>query len=324
MTIGKNHYYKIAILSIILLFTAAASVIFFPTVLSLTAQRNKLLHVVLKIRLPQVLIALTAGSCLGLAGALMQTILGNSLASPFTLGISSAAAFGASVAIALGIHESGIRFGTSASAFVFAVASILLLLLILSMAGISQRNIILIGMAVNFFFTAANTVLKYYAPPDAVYQITFWSIGSLTNATLTDSGVLFSIFVVSLAISLLYSKDFGLIQQGERAAIMQGVNVNAERILFLLICSLLAAFSVVIVGIIGFIGLVSPHAARLLNFKAPKELLLSSTIIGALFLVFSDIIAKSILYPAVLPVGSVTSFLGIPALLMLLFIMKGK
>ena len=321
MTIGKNHYYKIVILSIILLFTAVASVIFFPTVLSLTAQRNKLLHVVLKIRLPQVLIALTAGSCLGLAGALMQTILGNSLASPFTLGISSAAAFGASVAIALGMHESGIRFGTSVSAFVFAVTSILLLLLILSMAGISQRNIILIGMAVNFFFTAANTVLKYYAPPDAVYQITFWSIGSLTNATLTDSGVLFSIFV---AISLLYSKDFGLIQQGERAAIMQGVNVNAERILFLLICSLLAAFSVVIVGIIGFIGLVSPHAARLLNFKAPKELLLSSTIIGALFLVFSDIIAKSILYPAVLPVGSVTSFLGIPALLMLLFIMKGK
>ena len=78
-------------------------------------------------------------------------------------------------------------------------------------------------------------MLKYYAPPDAVYQITFWSIGSLTNATLTDSGVLFSIFVVSLAISLLYSKDFGLIQQGERTAIMQGVNVNAERILFLLI-----------------------------------------------------------------------------------------
>ena len=107
MTIGKNHYYKIAILSIILLFTAAASVIFFPTVLSLTAQRNKLLHVVLKIRLPQVLIALTAGSCLGLAGALMQIILGNSLASPFTLGISSAAAFGASVAIALGIQEFG-------------------------------------------------------------------------------------------------------------------------------------------------------------------------------------------------------------------------
>ena len=105
---------------------------------------------------------------------------------------------------------------------------------------------------------------------------------------------------------------------------MHGVNVNAERILFLLICSVLAAFPVAVVGIIGFIGLVSPHIARLLRLNSPKELILSSAIIGSLFLVVSDIISKSILYPEVIPVGSVTSFLGIPTLLVLLFIMKGK
>ncbi|MGP1458322.1 MAG: FecCD family ABC transporter permease [Treponema sp.] len=254
----------------------------------------------------------------------MQTILGNALASPFTLGISSASAFEASVAIVIGMNGSAIRFGAGLSAFIFAVASIVLLLLILSMAGISQRNIILIRMAVNFFFTAVNTVPKYYAPPDAVYQITFWTVGSQTNAALADSGVLAVVLFIAHALSLLYSKDFGLIQQGERAAIMQGVNVNAERVLFLLICSLLAALSVAVVGIIGFIGLVSPHASRLLNLKSLKELVLSSSLICALFLVFSDVISKSILYPAVLPVGSVTSFLGIPALPALLFILKGK
>jgi len=179
-------------------------------------------------------------------------------------------------------------------------------------------------MAVNFFFASANTLIKYYAPPDAVYQIAFWTVGSLSGAKLTDSCVLSIILFVSLGISLLYAKDFGLIRQGERTAIMHGVNVNAERILFLLICSVLAAFPVAVVGIIGFIGLVSPHIARLLRLNSPKELILSSAIIGSLFLVVSDIISKSILYPEVIPVGSVTSFLGIPTLLVLLFIMKGK
>jgi len=324
MKIGKSHYFKIGALAAFMIFAAAASVIFFPKILNPAIQTNKLLHVVLKIRLPQVLIAITAGGCLGLAGALMQIILSNALASPFTLGISSASAFGASVAIIIGLRGSTVLFGAGLSAFIFALASIALLLLILSVAGISQRNIILIGMAVNFFFASANTLIKYYAPPDAVYQIAFWTVGSLSGAKLTDSCVLSIILFVSLGISLLYAKDFGLIRQGERTAIMHGVNVNAERILFLLICSVLAAFPVAVVGIIGFIGLVSPHIARLLRLNSPKELILSSAIIGSLFLVVSDIISKSILYPEVIPVGSVTSFLGIPTLLVLLFIMKGK
>ncbi len=320
---GKKPLIKIFLLLAGLAVITGISVLFFPTMLNFNMGGNKLLHVVLKIRLPETLIAITAGACLGLAGALMQIILGNPLASPFTLGISSASAFGAALAICMELYFEITWLNPGMFAFVFSLVSILLLLVIMKFSGVSQRNIILIGLAVNFFFNAANTFLQYFATPDAIYRITFWTAGSLTTAELKHSGILFSILVVSLLISLLFSKDLGIIQQGERNAVMHGVNVTFERVLFLLICSLLASSCVSIVGIIGFVGLVAPHISRLMGLESPKELVLSASLSGALLLVIADILSKTIIHPTILPISAVTSIFGIPLLLFLL-IVNGK
>ena len=321
---GKILWIRILILFVILTFSAIVSIFMFPTKLDLSMEQIRLFHVIYKIRLPEILIALTAGACLGLAGSIMQIILDNPLASPFTLGISSASAFGAALSICLETNIGFFLLTPGINAFLFSVLSIVLLLLVTSLAGLNKRSIILVGLALNFFFNAINTILLYFSTPDAVYQITFWTTGSLTVATIKDSLILLGILVISLSIALLFSKDLGIIQQGERNAVMFGVNVNFERILFLLICSLLASSTVSIVGIIGFIGLIAPHIAQLLNLKSPQYLLISSTIIGAFLLVISDIVSKTILNPTILPISAITSLFGIPLLIVLLFFKKSR
>jgi iron complex transport system permease protein len=321
---GKSITNKIILLFLLLIFSSLISICLFPTRINISMDKVRLTYVLLNIRLPEIMIAITAGSCLGLAGAIMQIILDNSLASPFTLGISAASAFGAAVAICLELNFGIVWLNPGITAFISSLISVFLLVTISSLSGISKRNIILIGLALNFFFNAANTFLQYFSTPDAVYQITFWTTGSLTNATLKDSLVLAIILSCSLFIAILFSKDLGLIQQGERNAVMYGINVNFERVLFLVICSLLASCTVSIVGIIGFIGLVAPHIARLFKLESPRLLLLSSTLIGSCLLVIADIFSKTILHPTILPISAITSLFGIPLLIFLLFFRRGK
>ncbi|WP_050985061.1 FecCD family ABC transporter permease [Treponema saccharophilum] len=321
---GKNHTIKIALIFLIVITSSFVSLFLFPTRIDFAMERGRLTHVLMNIRLPEILIAITAGACLGLAGAIMQVILDNSLASPFTLGISAASAFGAAVSICLELNIGILWLSPGITAFVCSLISMFLLIFLSSLSGINKKNIILIGLALNFFFNAANTFLQYFSTPDAVYQITFWTTGSLTTATLKDSLVLAGILVCSIVVSILFSKDLGLIQQGERTAVMYGVNVNFERILFLLICSLLASSTVSVVGIIGFIGLVAPHISRLLKLESPKLLLLSSMLIGSALLVIADIFSKTILHPTILPISAITSLFGIPLLIFLLFFRRNR
>ena len=316
---GQKNTIKIVFLFIGLIIFSIISVFLFPTPLDVNMEIGKFFHIIVNIRLPEVLIGIMAGACLGLAGAIMQIVLNNSLASPFTLGISAAAAFGAALSICIESYLAILWIPPGLSAFIFSVISIFLLIFLISFSGISKKNIILIGMSINFFFNASNTVLQYFASPDAVYQIAFWTTGSLTVSSLKDSFFLFAILLISISISLLFSKDLGIIQQGEKNAVMHGVNVNLERFVFLFISSLLASCTVSIVGIIGFIGLVAPHISRLLNLESPKNLLLSSVLIGAILLLGADIFSKTIIYPTILPISAITSFFGIPLLLFLLF-----
>lgn len=322
MKTGQKPYVKIIGLLISLVVVSIGSLFFFPSVLDFSMESARLVRVLYKIRLPEVTIAITAGAALGLAGALMQILLDNSLASPFTLGISSASSFGASVAIILGFTHGIAWLSTSLFALIFAMAAVGLLMFVSSIMGISKKTIILVGMAVNFFFSSANTLIQYYASPDAVYQIVFWSSGSLTNAKLYDSLRLFIVFGLCLVISLLFSKDMAIIQHGERDALMKGINVNLERLLFLFVASLLASLSVSVVGVIGFVGLVAPHLCRLLGLDSPKFLIISSGITGGLMLVVADVLSKTLLHPTILPIGSITSVIGIIFLLILLIVKR--
>lgn len=321
---GEKLTTKIVLLFLILAVSSFVSLFLFPTRIDFAMESGKLIHILMNIRLPEILIAITAGACLGLAGAIMQVILDNSLASPFTLGISAAAAFGAAISICLELNIGFLWLSPGITAFVCSLISLFLLIFLSSLSGINKRNLILIGLALNFFFNAANTFLQYFSTPDAVYQITFWTTGSLTTATLKDSLVLAVMLFCSIAVSILFSKDLGLIQQGERNAVMYGVNVNFERILFLLICSLLASSTVSVVGIIGFIGLVAPHISRLLKLESPKLLMLSSMLIGSALLVIADIFSKTILHPTILPISAITSLFGIPLLIFLLFFRRSR
>jgi len=323
MKVGKKHYIKILALLLFLIVFAVLSLSLFPKPLDFSLELVRLQHIVAKIRLPEILIAIVAGACLGLSGSIMQINLDNPLASPFTLGISSAAACGASFSIILNMLYGMTWLHIGVVAFCFSMLSVGALVLMVSIAGISQKNIVLIGMSINFFFSSANTLLEFYAPPDVLYQITVWTTGSLTTSNLYDSLNLFLIFSCSLIISILFSNDMSILLQGESTAIMHGVNVSLERIVFLAICSLLASYSVSIVGIIGFIGLIAPHICRLIGLESPKVLLLSSSIMGSLLLVIADIISTTAVYPLVLPISAVTSFFGIPFLLILLFARKG-
>ena len=324
MKLGRNHCFKIFGLLVFLFLISLVSLYQFPTPLSRSMDEARFFHILLKIRLPELLMAITAGAALGLAGALMQIVLDNPLASPFTLGISSAAAFGAALSIVLGISSGLAWLNASAFALAFSALSVVILLAISLCMGVSKKNIILVGLAVNFFFSSANTLMQYYASPDAVYQIMFWTAGSLTNATLNDSLRLFIVFAISLVTALLFSNDMGIIQQGERNAVMHGVNVTLERILILAICSLLASFSVSIIGIIGFVGLVAPHICRQLGLESPKLLVISSSVAGALLLVVSDAISKTLLNPTILPISAVTSCLGIPLVVVLMALKRRK
>ena len=321
---GKTTITKIILLFITLFLSVLISIFIFPTMVDFSMEKNRLFHILLNIRLPEIMIAITAGGCLGLAGAIMQIILDNSLASPFTLGISAASAFGAAVSIFMELNLGILWLRPETTAFACALVSVALLVVFSTLSGTTKKNIILIGLALNFFFNAANTFLQYFSTPDAVYQITFWTTGSLTNATLKDSLLLAVILICSFSVSILFSNDLGLIQQGDKNAIIYGINVNIERIFFLLICSLLASVTVSIIGIIGFIGLVAPHIARLLRLESPKLLLLTSTLIGSSLLVFADIFSKTIIYPTILPICAVTSLFGIPLLIFLLFFRRNK
>lgn len=159
MKVGKRHYIKILALLLVLVVLSVLSLFLFPNPLDFSLELGRLQHIVVKIRLPEILIAIVAGACLGLSGSIMQIILDNPLASPFTLGISSAAAFGASFAIVLNMLYGMTWLHTGIVAFCFSMLSVGALVLMVSVAGISQKNIILIGMAISFFFSSANTLL---------------------------------------------------------------------------------------------------------------------------------------------------------------------
>ena len=284
----------------------------------------RLLSIVLRIRAPRIALAAVAGGSLGLAGALLQSILGNPLASPFTLGVSSAAGFGASLAIVAGRSFLGNGLAIIGNAFGFAMAASLAVYVIAATLGASPLVIILAGMGLNFLFSSLTTLLYYFSSPDAVYRAVFWTAGSLSGA----SWNLVATLALALALALLTARrllyDLSLIAEGERAASVVGVDVGKVRLVCLVIASLLAATTVSLVGVIGFIGLVAPHLCRLLGQDDPRALVPLSAAAGATLLVIADIAATRIVAPVILPIGAVTSILGVAFLFTLVITKRSK
>ncbi len=270
--------------------------------------------IVWQVRLPVAVMALLVGAALSLSGAEMQTVLDNPLAEPFTLGISASAALGAGVAIVLGLAIPGIPalWAVSANAFVFALLALGLLQLASALRGGGSEVVILLGIAVNFTAAALLALVQFVASPDALQQLVFWTMGSLVNARWEGIAVLALVLALCLPFSLAASWRLTALRLGADQAQGFGLDVAHLRRWTLVRVSLLAAASVSMVGVIGFVGLAGPHIARMAVGEDHRFLLPASLFTGALLMSLASVASKLLVPGILLPVGIVTSLVGLP------------
>ncbi|MGD6808461.1 MAG: FecCD family ABC transporter permease [Candidatus Bathyarchaeia archaeon] len=282
--------------------------------------------IVWNIRMVRIIGALLAGAGLAVAGVVMQCILRNPLASPFTLGISSAAAFGASFAIIfLGAGSAMTStvsisnpYVTTICAFVFSLLATGSILLLTKITRVSAETIILAGVAINVMFSAGLSFMQYIATDSQLGNIVAWTFGDLGKATWSWNSLIFLVFL-PVTLYFFYKRwDYNALDTGEDTAKGLGVNTERERIVGMILTSVLSAIIVSFFGIIAFIGLLAPHIARMIIGSDHRYLIPLSSILGAIILIIADGVGQVILYPSVIPVGIITSMLGGPLFIYLL------
>lgn len=285
--------------------------------------------IVWNIRLPQALAAAVAGAGLAVAGAAMQSILRNPLGSPFTLGISHAAAFGAALSVMLlggGVMTSGSvgavqitnPYLTTFAAFVFSMLTSCLIIAIARLRGATPEIMVLTGVALGAFFTAGTMFLQFFADDVQLAAMVFWTFGDTARANWPELTFMAVVTVVTSLFFFANSWNYNAIDAGDETAKGLGVRVERQRMLGMLIASLLTAVVISFLGIIGFVGLVVPHMVRRIIGSDNRFLLPASAIGGALLLLIADTAARLMLAPHVLPVSVLTAFMGAPVFLWLI------
>ncbi len=269
--------------------------------------------VVLDVRLPRILGAVLVGGLLAVCGTVFQAILLNPLADPYTLGISSGAAFGASLVIVLQVF--GIILPSSLSVPLFAFAgSIATLMVVLALAAgdrsLSSTSLILSGVIVAAILSAAIGFLKFLAD-EQVGIIIFWLMGSLSGIAARDLLLLGPAALLGVTVCLFYSRDLNIMATGERAAATLGINTVRLRWILLITCSLMTGLCVSVSGIIGFIGLIIPHLLRHIVGPDNRALIVLSFLGGGLLLLCADTLTRAVL-PAEVPIGVLTALIGGP------------
>ena len=273
-----------------------------------------------QVRLPQALTAILVGASLSLAGAEMQTILDNPLASPFTLGVSSAASLGAALAFILRVSLPGIPVGwlVPANAFLFAFGSVMLLQVMASRRGAAPDTLVLLGIAMVFAFNALVALLQFVASESALQQFVFWTMGNIAQTGWSKIAVHSIVLAIAIPWSFSVRWQLTALRFGTERARSFGVSVVRLRFMTLLRIRLLAALSVAFVGTIGFVGLVGPHIARLLTGEDHRFFLPASLLTGAVLMSLASLASKMLIPGVLLPVGIVTSLVGIPVFIFLI------
>lgn len=289
--------------------------------------------IVWNIRLPQALTAIVAGAGLSVAGASMQCILRNPLGSPFTLGISHAAAFGAALSVML--IGSGVLFGqqgdtasvispvlTTVSAFVFSLAAAGVIIVISRLRGATPEVMVLTGVALGALFTAGTMFLQFFADDQELAAMVFWTFGDTGRAGWGDLALLSGVGGLAFVFFLVQAWSYNAIDAGDETAKGLGVRVEGVRMAGMMVASLVTAVIIAFLGIIGFVGLVVPHMVRRIIGGDHRFLLPASILGGGLLLLLSDTAARLIIAPHVLPVSVLTAFLGAPVFIAL--IIRGR
>lgn len=279
-------------------------------------------YIIWQWRLPRICTGLLAGAGLGAAGAVMQAILRNPLADPYTTGISSGASFGATLVIGLGLTIVGGTYAIVIGAFVFALIPMAIIVLVSKMKGASPTTMIMAGIAVMYIFNAMTTMIKLWVSPDTLSAIFAWSVGSIDGATWSQVSMMFVFVLAGYLVLQILSRQLNVLSTGDESSRSIGVNAERLRIGCLLVVSFLAAGVVSFTGLIGFIGLVSPHIARLVIGSDNRFLIPASAAFGAALLTAADVVGRTILAPTVIQVGVITAFIGGPMFLYLILKQK--
>ncbi len=264
------------------------------------------------LRLHRILMGIVAGAGLAVAGATMQGILKNPLASEFTLGISSAAGFGAAMAIVMGAGFVGGEYLIIGNAFLFTLLASFTVYGLAKYKGITSETMILAGIAIMYLFSAMTSFLQYVGRSEQVQEVVFWMMGSLGRSSWDKVGLVTAILVICYPYLIFKSWDINALGAGDETAKSLGVNVERTRVISMMLASLMTASIICFTGTIGFIGLVAPHLVRMAIGGDHRFLLPGSALVGALLLLGADTLARTILAPVILPVGIMTSFLGVP------------
>ena len=292
-------------------------------------------RIIWRIRVPRVLAALIAGAGLSVAGLVMQTTLNNAMASPSTLGVSNAAVFGANlsiIAFAGGFLTTGNNpasfdvganpYATSVLAFVFSTVSVLLILALCTLRGFSPNVVVLSGMAIGSVWTAATTILQFYATDVGLSAAVVWSFGDLGRATYRTDLIMLAVVTVGLVYFLLMAWKYNALLGGEATAKTMGIHVESLRFVSLLLASVITAVCVSFLGIIGFVGIICPHVTKKLFGQDHRITIPVSAISGSLLLVLADTLSRSVGQGSALPVGAITSLLGAPFFIAIIFSRK--
>jgi iron complex transport system permease protein len=320
----KQKYLKLIFGIAICLVFLVADILIGPAWLTISETISSLLRqpdvsattkvIVWTIRFPAALLALGVGAALGLSGAGMQTILDNPLASPYTLGISAGAGFGAALAIVTGASSLNIvgPYIVPVTAFSFAFLTSMVIYFIGRLKKLTPETMILTGIALSFLFQAMQSLLQYIASPEVLQSIVFWLFGSLSKATWFTVLIMFGALLVVLPFLMMDAWKLTALKLGDEKAVGLGVHVEKLRKKTFFLVSVLTGVAVSFVGIIGFIGLVGPHIARILVGEDQRFFIPLSAVSGAVILSSASILSKTIVPGAIIPLGIVTAIIGVP------------
>ncbi len=278
------------------------------------------------IRLRRVLAALIAGAGLTASGTIMQSSLRNEMASPSTLGVSEAATFGANLSILFlstgSFNQAGVSisnpYAVSSFAFLFALASTLLVLMLSKIRRFAPEIVALSGIALGMLFQALTNLIQYFSSDNALASAVYWTFGDLTRASFGQIGIMEVVVLVSLVAFFFLAPGLNAIEEGDEVAKSLGVNVELTRFSGLILASLITAICVSFVGIIGFIGLVIPQMMKRLLGSDNRFLIPISALVGSLSLILCDLLSRLLMEGTNLPVGAITSIIGAPIFIYIL------
>ncbi|MDR1404843.1 MAG: iron ABC transporter permease [Candidatus Methanoplasma sp.] len=279
---------------------------------------EKTQEIVMRVYAPRVLMALFVGGVFAVGGCITQTILKNPLATPYTLGVSSSAAFGAGMSIVLGIAAAAGTYGTILNAFLFSLIPAAIILITTSGRNMPATTMILIGVSLSYLFSAANTIMQYFGDADAVKAALFWAVGDLNGTMLGQVPFVLATLIFTMAAAVFLTKDIDVMRMGDDTAASLGVNVKRVRAVSIILACFSTAVAVSFVGAIGFVCLLAPQISRIFVGNNLRYLLPASLVTGSLLLVMADIVAKDLINPVMLPVGAITALVGAPILIYLL------